>query len=96
MAAVVLTTDHSNIDWRQFYTQVTNYLPMYACPKFIRIRENMAVTSTFKHTKVELVKEGFDPDQITDTLYVMDASQKTFVLLDHGVYQDILDGKVKL
>lgn len=96
MAAIILNSDHSNVDWQQFYTHVTSYLPMYACPKFLRIQENMAVTSTFKHTKVELVKDGFDPYKISDTLYVMDVSHKTYILLDSGVYQDVLDGKMKL
>ncbi|XP_072038889.1 long-chain fatty acid transport protein 2-like [Amphiura filiformis] len=96
MVAVVLSCDHSAFDWPKFYKHVTNYLPGYACPKFLRIRQHMMVTSTFKHMKVELVKEGFNPSQIADTLYIMDAPNKTYMPLDAGVYQHVRDGKIKL
>ena len=96
MAATVLSCDHTDIDWRKFYTHVTTYLPVYACPKFLRIRESIAVTSTFKQLKGDLVKEGFNPGDIGDVLYVMDAVKKTYGRLDAAVYQDILDGKYKL
>ncbi len=96
MAAIVLSCNHADVDWQKFYTHMTNYLPMYAYPKFLRIREHMTVTSTFKHMKVELVKEGFDPSKITDTLYVCDAPNKTYIQIDEGVYNDVVEGKMKL
>ncbi len=37
-------------------------LPEYARPVFLRIREDIDVTATFKQKKVDLVKDGFDPD----------------------------------
>ena len=54
------------------------------------------MTSTFKQTKVDLVKEGFDPTKINDAIYYQDATQKTFVPLDFALYQRILTGNSRL
>ncbi len=40
--------------------------------------KNIDVTATFKQKKVDLVKEGFDPDKIADPLYFNDADRKGF------------------
>ena len=40
-------------------------LPSYARPLFLRIQPEMDITSTFKHKKTELQKEGFDPSVTT-------------------------------
>ena len=45
---------------------------------FLRIRKDIDVTTTFKQKKVDLVKEGFDPDRITDPLYFNDPQRKGF------------------
>lgn len=47
-------------------------LPGYAMPMFLRLREDHATTSTFKHHKNELKREGFDPSVVADELYVFD------------------------
>ena len=45
-------------------------LPAYAVPVFIRIRAEQDTTATFKYRKVDLKREGFDPAQVNDPLYV--------------------------
>lgn len=46
-------------------------LPKYAVPLYIRVRAEHEVTATFKHRKVDLKREGFDPSKVTDALYVL-------------------------
>ena len=46
-------------------------LPAYAVPLFLRLREEQETTSTFKFRKVELKREGFDPAQVSEPLYVL-------------------------
>ena len=46
-------------------------LPKYAVPLYIRVRDEHEITATFKHRKVELKREGFDPDKVSDTLYAL-------------------------
>ena len=38
-------------------------LPAYARPLFLRIKDRIEVTATFKHKKNELAREGYDPRQ---------------------------------
>lgn len=45
-------------------------LPAYAVPVFIRIKAEQETTATFKYRKVDLKREGFDPAQVNDPLYV--------------------------
>ncbi|XP_019630700.1 PREDICTED: very long-chain acyl-CoA synthetase-like [Branchiostoma belcheri] len=52
--------------------------------------------NTLKQTKTQLVKDGFDPNAVTDSLYIRDDSKKTYVPLDSDVYKAIAVGKAKL
>ena len=56
----------------------------------------MQVTSTFKQQKVQLVKEGFDPNTVKEPLYFQDISKKTYVPVDINLFQDISTGNVRL
>jgi fatty-acyl-CoA synthase len=46
-------------------------LPQYAVPLFLRLRGAQETTATFKHRKVDLKREGFDPAVVSDPLYVL-------------------------
>ena len=95
MAAVVLK-DSSEIDMKKLYTYVTKHLPLYACPKFVRLMSDMHITVTFKHKKGDLAKEGFDPNIVQDPLYFLEPEQGTYVPLDMQVLQKIVSGRSKL
>jgi fatty-acyl-CoA synthase len=70
-------------------------LPSYARPKFLRVAQKLAVTATFKHTKNELQRDGFDPSATNDTIYLDDPASNAFVLLDHTLYDRIKGGAIR-
>ena len=70
-------------------------LPSYAVPKFLRLNKDLECTSTHKIKKVELKKEGFDPGQVNDTLYVLLPGETEYQPLGEEIYQNILDGKYR-
>lgn len=70
-------------------------LPGYAQPIFVRIQSEIEVTATFKHRKIDLVKEGFKPD-LPDPIYFHDAERHAYVPLDHTLYERIERGEVKM
>jgi fatty-acyl-CoA synthase len=70
-------------------------LPSYAQPLFVRITDKLDATATFKHTRADLVREGFDP-ATGDPIYFNDASRKEFVPLDTALFGRIQAGKVRL
>eukprot|EP00058_Branchiostoma_floridae_P027771 XP_002613262.1 hypothetical protein BRAFLDRAFT_57365 [Branchiostoma floridae] len=95
MAAIVVHPGHLPNMW-DWYAHLSSRLPGYARPLFLRLTQHLSHTTTFKQTKAELIKEGFDPNVVTDRLYFRDDSKKTYVPLDSEVYKAIAVGKAKL
>jgi hypothetical protein len=61
---------------------------------FLRIRNRIDLTGTFKYSKTELVREGYDPDACADQLY-FDNSEE-FVSLDRNLYRRIEAGEFRI
>ncbi|XP_053221096.1 long-chain fatty acid transport protein 2 isoform X2 [Podarcis raffonei] len=95
MASIRLT-DGCEFDGGQLYKHVVDYLPAYARPCFVRIQDAIEVTGTFKHRKVQLAQEGFDPAAIKDTLYFLNDKEKTYVPLTEDIYNSICSNQLKL
>ncbi|KAF4095279.1 hypothetical protein G5714_024357 [Onychostoma macrolepis] len=95
MATITLKKDHQ-FEPDAIFSHVTAYLPSYARPRFIRIQDCLAVTYTFKQLKGKLVEEGFNPAVITDPLFVLDETVKSYRPLTRDTYQSILDGHFRL
>ena len=89
MAAIV--TDGA-LDLAEFRAHLARRLPPYARPKFLRVADRIATTSTFKHTKSDLARDGFDPAATTDPIYLDDAAKNAFVPLDGALYARIKAG----
>ncbi|PKQ00438.1 MAG: long-chain-acyl-CoA synthetase, partial [Alphaproteobacteria bacterium HGW-Alphaproteobacteria-12] len=94
MASIVV--GDASIDLGQFRTQMLKELPDYAVPVFLRVQPEMEVTGTFKHRKVELVKEGFDPSAIEEPIYFNCPTRKKYVPVDEALYGQICSAEVRL
>ncbi|XP_072551945.1 long-chain fatty acid transport protein 2-like [Salminus brasiliensis] len=95
MAAVTLK-DGQEFECREAFIHISNFLPVYARPRFIRILECMEHTGTFKQVKVTLVEEGFNPEVISQPLYVLQESSRSYVPLTHSYYRAIIGGQIRL
>lgn len=85
------------VDWKQYHSECVANLPVYSRPVFVRIRAEMKVTTTFKHQKNELVKEGFNPDMVKeDKIYLYSAKDGSLTPVDQKLYQSIVTGAVKV
>jgi fatty-acyl-CoA synthase len=91
MAALV--TGHE-LNLTGLRTHLANCLPSYARPVFLRVRDQADLTGTFKYSKTELVRQGYDPDASSDQLYFDDAEK--FVPLDKALYRHIQSGEFRL
>jgi fatty-acyl-CoA synthase len=78
----------------KFRKHLETSLPSYARPVFLRIRNEVDLTGTFKYSKTEFVRQGYDPDASADPLY-FDNSQE-FVPLDKNLYYRIQGGEFRL
>jgi fatty-acyl-CoA synthase len=91
MAAIV--ADHE-LNLAAFRTHLIDRLPEYARPIFLRVRRDLDVTDTFKHTKSVLVREGYDPVAIGDAIYFNDRGRQAFIRLDKSIYDRIQSGQI--
>lgn len=71
-------------------------LPAYARPVFLRLMPEIGITGTFKHRKIDLVTEGFDPSRIDNPLFVLDAQTRRYGPLDPVRYANIVAGRYKI
>ncbi len=93
MAALVVD---EGFDPESLFGHLERNLPAYSRPLFLRLRKELLTTATFKHRKVELVKEGFDPARVSDPLLFRDDARKRYVPLTAELHQRILAGEVRL
>jgi len=92
MAAMVV--DDQTMNWAELAKHCEKNLPLYAVPIFIRVLPKIKVTSTFKHQKVQLRKEGADPTLVKDPMYwYNNNTYEPFTLKD---WEKIVMGKARL
>jgi fatty-acyl-CoA synthase len=71
-------------------------LTPYERPVFLRLQPEIAVTGTFKQRKVELVKDGFNPETLPNPLFWLDPASGLYERLTPATYKDIIEDRVKL
>src|SRR2546425_7806145 len=84
------------LDLAALRTHLIARLPRYARPLFLRLRSRMDLTATFKYTKREFVRQGYDPAATADVLYFSDPERQAFVRLDQALYERIQSGQFRL
>ena len=80
----ITPTPGAELDLDELLRHMKAELPAYAIPLFIRITETLDVTGTFKHRKVELRGQEFDPSASDDPLYVLLAARRGIRDIDPG------------
>ena len=93
MASLVVDGD---FDITVLHAHLKQRLPSYARPIFLRLSPRIEVTGTFKQRKIDLVREGFDPEKIADPVFWLDPATQAYERLTPEGYGDIVDGRVKL
>jgi fatty-acyl-CoA synthase len=89
-----LVVDDS-FDLAAFQAHVDENLAPFARPIFLRIEPRIETTGTFKHRKMDLVRDGFDPSRVTAPLYVRHPTDG-YIPLDAAVYSKIVAGESRL
>jgi fatty-acyl-CoA synthase len=92
MAALVAEV---NLDLNGLRKHLARCLPSYARPVFLRIRAAFDVTGTFKYSKTELIRQGYNPVASSDALYFDSLESEAFVPLDKEIYDRIQSGEIR-
>ncbi|MDZ7669760.1 MAG: long-chain-acyl-CoA synthetase [Gammaproteobacteria bacterium] len=93
MAAITLDEEVDELDLDAFSEYVNRQLPSYARPVFLRVEPDVDVTVTFKLLKNKLREEGYDPDKVSDPLYVMKPGSSRYEPLDRDYAATIARGE---
>ncbi|XP_045305730.1 very long-chain acyl-CoA synthetase [Leopardus geoffroyi] len=94
--ASIKMKENQEFDGKKLFNHVVDYLPSYARPRFLRIQDTIEITGTFKHRKVTLMEEGFNPAVIKDALYFLDDKAEMYVSMTEEIYNAINDKTLKL
>jgi fatty-acyl-CoA synthase len=92
MAAVV--TDA--FDGAAFWARATEALPAAARPAFVRVVGDLERTHTQKFKKTTLQREGCDPAQVSDPLYVRVDAERAYLPLTGERWDAVRDGRLRL
>ena len=95
-AGMVALVADSQLDLAALRSHLMERLPSYARPLFVRVRQELKTTATFKYTKTDLVREGYDPAAIPDAIYFDDPDLNAFVRLDQARFDRIQEGQIRL
>lgn len=93
MAAITLSPGETSLDLDSLSRWITEQLPHYAQPVFLRVQQEMDTTGTFKMLKGDLRKEGYDLAQVTDPLYVLKPRSTRYEPLDATFAQTLREGQ---
>ncbi len=94
-AGMAAITAQAKVDYDGLYAWLAERLPKYAIPLFIRVQKEAETTSTFKYSKVDLVREGFDPNEVNEPVWFYDPQSGRYEPLTPDAYETIKSGAVK-
>lgn len=78
-----------SVDLEALLAHMSKALPSYAVPVFVRVTDTLEVTGTFKHRKVELRKQGYDPSITDDPMFVLLPGAPGYCRLTPELYDEI-------
>ena len=83
-----------DFNWEEFSSFVSQKLPSYAQPIFVRIIEELETTGTFKLKKNDLREEAYHLDKVNgNQIFIKKPGQNSYVPLDKDYYQVIESGE---
>lgn len=95
MAAIVPAVPPEDFDLKVLAEALHKTLPAYAVPKFIRFKQEIEVTPTFKVKKAVLCQEGFESGPTEEPIFALLPGRNDYVPLDSNLYAEITSGKYK-
>ncbi|WP_233353116.1 long-chain-acyl-CoA synthetase [Henriciella mobilis] len=94
-AGMASVTVSGYLDYKDLFDRLSARLPKYAVPVFIREQQQAETTGTFKYRKVDLAKQGFDPEAVEDPVWYHDPETGEYVRLTPEEFRKIGNGGVR-
>jgi fatty-acyl-CoA synthase len=91
--AALAVRDGAQFDGAELAACLGERLPAYAVPLFVRVVGALEVTSTFKHRKVDLVRQGYAPDRASE-VFVLRGRSEGYQPFDPDYPRQVAAGKL--
>ena len=89
-----LAPTEEQIDWEKFSNYISDELPIFARPVFVRIQTDINTTETHKLVKNHLKEQAYHLDKVgADKIFVLKPRTDYYQPLDNDFYQRILSGQ---
>jgi hypothetical protein len=85
--------EKGGIDQKELAKILKSALPSYAIPIFIRIKSHFDTTATFKIKKVDLGKDAFDLEKVSDPIYIMLPGESEYQLLTEDIHRQMMENQ---
>lgn len=96
MASITFNTPVEDIDFAGMYQYCKDNMPAYAIPLFIRVKQQLETTGTFKYQKSHLKEQAYYPERTNgEPVYGLLPGAKTYVELTKDIIADIDNGNVR-
>ncbi|KAF0037660.1 hypothetical protein F2P81_010534 [Scophthalmus maximus] len=80
-------------DLAAFLIAVQEALPSYARPVFLRLMPSVDTTGTFKIQKMRLKREGYKPQDMSETIYFLNSRAGCYEPVTDELYDAIMEGE---
>lgn len=94
-AGMAAITTNAAFSQPALHTHLTENLPAYARPLFIRLCPDIPTTGTFKLQKASLARDSFTPENSTDIIWFYDRKTGAFTICDDILRAQIASGNIK-
>lgn len=88
-AGMAAITPDGELELAGLRDHLSRELPSYARPLFVRIQPALETTGTFKYRKVDLVRDGFDPDKLEQALFFDHPQTQRYEPITPALYAQI-------
>ena len=92
---VCILDSEKTLDIKTLGNSLKTALPSYAKPQFIRLLEKLDMTGTCKLKKLDLQKEGYDPNVVSDKIYYMNNKSGEYELLTVELYEKVQKNEIR-
>ncbi|MDX1756506.1 MAG: long-chain-acyl-CoA synthetase [Marinobacter sp.] len=95
MVTLVPQQGKADFDIQALFNYLSENLPPYAIPVFIRVTDGIEKTGTFKYRKVDIQKLAYSTEKAEDDVYVRLPKTQEYTLVTPELEKEINEGKVR-
>jgi len=93
--ATITPQPNTEVNYKELFEFLSKSLPPYAVPLFIRVKQKLDTTDTFKYKKVELKTQAYDVKKCNEPLYVALPKSGQYTPMNEDLQMEIDGGNYR-